>query len=216
MTTREDSRKPLRLRERAAAMTLAQIDTVLESDAHYAATPTRNYGDADPLVNAAQQVFDCKCGSPACLVLDKPPAKALAGMRNAKVMDDGRTYFVKCTRPECESVGQPSLRDWRAVIDWNFMRGRATLEDVPYFNMRGMSPAQAQKHIEAIRWDLALRLAKADKERAAGLDVGGLYIARLNAWFGWAGVAQQVAKACAQAQSSVEQDAPRERPRMTA
>lgn len=175
------------------ALSIEQIEQILNSPEHYERTPSRNYGERDPLTNAGEYIISCCKPTRAQLITvstkDLPPQwSSRLSMRSSVAQ------VVRCE--ECGRQGTPSLREWRAVIDWCFIRAQAgcgTLEDIPFFNLRGFSSEKARSHIEAIRHDLQLRVELAKKRRDLGVkDVGGRYIAKLDAYVGWCNVALQI------------------------
>jgi hypothetical protein len=186
----------------------AQLRSLVQSDAHYNATATRNYGPLDPLSSeATEYVFACPGdgsgdiegnSSGICqprLVYTLPSHQQVSAVRGHAISLDKPCYFVACAG--CGARGNPSLRNWRAVVDWNFQqasRGRGSLAKIPFFNLAGLAPADAQSHLESIHYDLALRKALAHKDREAGVDVGGAFRARIDAYLGWANVGLRLLK----------------------
>jgi hypothetical protein len=177
---------------RIEALSLAEIENILHSDEHYGATVTRNYGTLDPLEEPARLIFPCHCGSRAQLHFDTPTAEQMRGSRPLPA-GETQAYSVRCG--QCGRAGSPSLRQWRAVVDWNYLNAQAfalPLPAFPFFNLAGLSAAQAQDKLESIRVDLALRRAQAKKQREQGAKVGGRYLAKIDAFLGWANVGLRV------------------------
>ncbi|MBK6616272.1 hypothetical protein [Ottowia sp.] len=178
---------------RIESLTLLEIESILSSDAHYAATQTRNYGERDPLHDPADCLFRCPCGNTPVLNYAAPPPNALRLLSRPLSRGDGNAFYVGC--PACGKVGQPSLRDWRAVIDWNYLTASVqagSLGAVPYFNLAGLTAQQAKDRLNSIKYDLSLRRAQAKMRREQGDDVGGRFLARIDAYLGWANVAIRV------------------------
>lgn len=171
-------------------LTLEEIERILSSDAHYGATQTRNYGERDPLVAPWETLFPCSCGAAPKLNYTVPPPEALKLLSRPIPKGDGQAYFVRCDA--CGNVAQPSLRDWRASIDWNYLRARGqkvSISLVPYFNLAGLTDDEAKSRLNSIKYDLTLRREQAKRRRERGIDVGGKFLAKLDAYLGWANVA---------------------------
>jgi hypothetical protein len=177
------------------ALSLAQLDAILASPEHYAATVTRNYGERDPLERAGELLFRCTCGAQPAVLYDQPSADQLAQMSRPLPPGTRQAYFVACEA--CGHRSPPSLREWRTVVDWNYRqtpRCSPPLADFPFFNLAGLAPEQALARLESIQYDLSLRRAQARKQKLAGRDVGGRYLAKIDAFLGWAHVALKIAR----------------------
>jgi hypothetical protein len=192
------SSAPARIRlDNAAleAMSLAQLDAILSSPEHYAATVTRNYGERDPLERAGDLLFRCHCGTQPRVVYELPTPDQLSQMSRPLPPGAREAYFVVCAG--CGHRGLPSLREWRTVVDWNYRqspRFAPALADFPFFNLAGLSAEDALVRLESIQLDLTLRRAQARKQKQAGRDVGGRYLAKIDAFLGWAHVALKIAR----------------------
>jgi hypothetical protein len=177
------------------AMSLAQLDAILCSPEHYAATVTRNYGERDPLERADELLFRCNCGAQPRVVYEMPTPAQLSQMSRPLPPGAREAYFVVCAG--CGHRGLPSLREWRTVVDWNYRqspRFAPALADFPFFNLAGLSAEDALVRLESIQLDLTLRRAQARKQKQAGRDVGGRYLAKIDAFLGWAHVALKIAR----------------------
>ena len=178
------------------ALSLEQIEEFLSSDEHYAATQTRNYGDRDPLDSPAELLFECLCGAKPMLHEGAPPERALKLLNRPLPSPDGRAFYVEC--PHCQRPGSPSLRAWRAVIDWCYICAasqRNSFAAFPFFNLAGLTMEAALYRLQCIKTDLLLRRAHAQKRRASGIPVGGRFISKIEAYLGWANVALKVVTA---------------------
>lgn len=174
-------------------MSLVELNAKLTSPEHYEATQTRNYGELDPLVGAGRLVFNCVCGGVAELVLEKPTERVQKKSRTIRTDPEGRSFFARCGA--CGRVGSPSIRDWRAVVDWNYENAKSwnrEISEFPFFNLKGMGVVEARDRLESIRYDLTLRRAQAKRRRDAGEDVGGRFVAKLDAYLGWSHVGLRV------------------------
>lgn len=191
------SRRPCRIDGLATdpdEMTLPELQQLLSSDAHYKVTPTRNYGLRDPLDRPEELLFACSCGSQPRVDRGPPPPHAPLKYRPLPAGTETRACHVAC--PGCGKRAAPSLREWRAVVDWNFAHatGKAhSLEAFPYFNLAGLTRQESLQRLNGIKRDLLLRRALARKQREAGIEVGGRFVARLEAYLGWVNVALRVA-----------------------
>lgn len=177
------------------ALTLEELDELLKSEAHYARTETRNYGERDPLDDPGSLVWRCKRECTAELTLDTPSVRQVRMARGGAVRKDTLVQSVKCSA--CGLEGPPSLREWRAVVDWNYLRarvGEGSLEHFPFFNLRGLTPEQRVRRLESVQYDLTLRRALERKRKAAGLEVGGRFLAKIDAYLGWANIALALAR----------------------
>jgi hypothetical protein len=174
-------------------LSLEQIEAILESDEHYRHSPTRNYGLLDPLEGASALLFRCVCGARPAMHHAVPPAAVLRRVKQPLPSADGRAYYVLCGG--CGRAGKPSLREWGAVVDWNYEAAasrRGSLDDFPFFNLAGVPVAERLEYLESIRYDLALRRAQARKRRDRGEDVGRRFMAKIDAYLGWVNVALRV------------------------
>lgn len=170
-------------------LTLADLDRVLTSDEHHRRTPSRNYGDRDPLSVDEPPIIRCEgtC-RPALFLVDASEVREDWVARLA--VKPTVANRVRCDR--CQKAGPASLREWRAVINWNYDRaceGAGRIEDIPFFNLAGMPGPDALVRLKAIRLDLWLRLAQARAGNRVGRPVGGKYLAKIEAYLGWANVA---------------------------
>ena len=81
------------------ALSLRELDDVLASDAHYQATPTRNYGPHDPVADAPRFISACPCGAgPARLVFGFPDALQLAPQGGGPNVLPKRRHFAACQK----------------------------------------------------------------------------------------------------------------------
>jgi len=176
-------------------MSIPDIEAILGSVAHYAATQTRNYGERDPIDRPSELLFRCTCGGKVDVKYEIPPAEAMRLLSRPLNTADGRAFFVKCGG--CGRLGAPSLREWRAVVDWNYMSASSrngSFDGFPFFNLVGMSTEDGVARLKTIKYDLALRRAHAKKRKASGIDVGGRFLAKIDAYLGWAHVGLRVAE----------------------
>lgn len=167
-------------------LSLEAIDALLASDAHYQATPTRNYGPHDPVRDALRFITPCRCGSgPAELVFDFPDAGQLERQGGGPPGEPRRRHFVACRA--CGQRGRSTASDWYAVIEWNreLYDAATPYESFPFFNLAGLDVATAQDRVKAIRHDLELRKAQARLRSAAGIETGRRYRERIEAYLGW-------------------------------
>lgn len=58
----------------------------------------------------------------------------------------------------------------------------------------GLTREQRLEKLEAIRYDLAVRRTLGRKRQALGKDVGKRFLAKIDAYLGWANVALALAK----------------------
>lgn len=176
-------------------MSLVDVQRILGSSAHRTETPTRDYGPCDPLAVVEESIFPCPCGIRPRMVHDSPPEAVRTLSRTVKLTAEGKAWFILC--PHCGRAGPASLRDWRAMLDWNFQQAEGrhgSLEHVPFFGLAGTPANEAAARLRAISWDLALRIREARLRKEAGHDISGRYLVRLEAYRGWAQVALQVLK----------------------
>lgn len=169
---------------------LHELDRILGSDAHHRRTPSRNYGDRDPLSTEGLQAFRCsaECAPSMGTVAEDLSVRAPQGDVAAKVL-----HVVRCEA--CGKAGGPAGREWRALVNWNYERaaeGVGQLDGVKFFNLVGLDAAEALCRVRAIRLDLWLRIAQGRCAIQAGKKVGGKYIAKLEAYLGWVNVAIMV------------------------
>lgn len=177
-------------------LTLEQVEDILASDEHYRESRTRNYGLRDPLDDTRELLFACTCGATPLARQGEPPAKALQRLKQPLPAGESRAYWVEC--PSCARVGKPSLREWRAVVDWNYEVAparRGSLDGFVFFNLAGVPAAERVAYLESIRYDLALRRAQARRKRERGIDVGRRFVAKIDAYLGWVNVALRVLRA---------------------
>lgn len=176
------------------SLTLQQLQHLLSSDEHYSATQTRNYGLVDPLGSQVEMLFPCTCGARPRVARGAPPIEARVQYRPLPPGSEARAYHVACGA--CGKAAQPSLREWRAVIDWNFLHAASqagSLERFPFFNVTGLVQGEAVKRLNSIKRDLLLRRALARKQRDQGMEVGGRFLAKIEAYIGWVNVALKIA-----------------------
>lgn len=176
---------------------LLSVQDELGSDEHYASTPTRNYGDLDPVIDAYRFVNKCGCGSAsAVLRFGVPTRDQLPGIQNgthdAYVAEP--RHYVMCV---CGCRGRAARAQWQAVLEWNKSpqcTPRPNLQSFPFFNLAGLSEDDAKARLVAIRHDLELRKAEAKRKRQARMPVGKGYLERIEAYLGWAIYALSVLK----------------------
>lgn len=174
-------------------MSIEQLEAILQSDQHYQATPSRNYGERDPLEATSDLMLACTCGAPL-VMLEGRTIQATVRHQPLPRDRESSAYQAICAR--CGRADAPSLRHWRAVVDWNFRSAkmfRAPLAEFPFFNLAGLSDDQCVERLNCIKYDLMLRRALAKRQREAGKDVGGRFLARLDAYLGWINVGLRVA-----------------------
>lgn len=172
-------------------LSLEQIEAILASDAHYNASATRNYGLRDPLDESTELLFRCTCGTAAHARQGEAPPRALQRLKQP--LPEGTAHWVEC--PSCGRVGKPSLRQWRAVVDWNYEAAssrHSSLDGFPFFNLAGVPGDEVESYLESIRYDLTLRRAQARKRRERGIEVGRRFLAKIDAYLGWVNVALRV------------------------
>lgn len=172
-----------------------QLQTILHSAEHHARTVSRDYGPRDPLNRPELLIYRCdqKCG--ARLVYDTPTPQQLAISGGEKLQQAQAANSVRCDA--CGKDGPPSLRDWRAVVDWNFLHareGRGSLDGFPFFQLDGLVLEEAIAKLESIRYDLTVRRTLERKKKKSGAAVGGRYLAKIEAYLGWASVGLAYAK----------------------
>ncbi len=171
------------------ALSVEALQALLRSPQHYAAT-TRNYGDRDPLVEPGRLVWRCDADCPASLRYDTLDEELLSLARGTAIRQGTAANFVKCD--QCQRVGPPSLREWRAVVDWNYLRAKEGLGDVahfPFFLLDGLTREEQIAKLESIRYDLTVRRTLERKRKEAGAEVGKRFMAKIEAYLGWASVA---------------------------
>ena len=176
------------------AFSLEELQRLLSSDGHYSATPTRNYGLIDPLERPSGLLFLCSCGERPRVERGTPPPKARVQYRPLPAGSESRAYHVACS--SCGKAAQPSLREWRAVVDWNYTHADSrggSLAQFPFFNLAGLSRTEAVERLNSIKRDLLLRRALARKQREHGIEVGGRFTAKIEAYLGWVNVALRIA-----------------------
>lgn len=177
------------VRREIDALTLEELDCVLASDAHHHRTPSRNYGEMDPLSTVGVQMVRCsaRCDPVLGTVVQD------SVLANGQAADEDSRRLLSVVRCDvCGRAGGPSAREWRAVVNWNYERaseGLAKIEDVNFFNLVGLTDVEAMRKVRAIRLDLWLRIAQGRCAIQAGRKVGGKYIAKLEAYLGWVNVA---------------------------
>lgn len=177
-------------------LSLGELDDVLASDEHFQATPTRNYGPHDPVLDAVKFICVCSCGAGSgWLVFDYPSAEQMARQGGGLPGEPKRRHFVECRA--CLRRGRSTVHDWSAVIEWNREHYDATFpfERFPFFDLDGLDVGAAQAEIKAIRRDLELRKAQAKRQSADGIETGKRYRERLEAYLGWAIAAASLLKA---------------------
>ncbi len=176
-------------------LSITELQALLASPQHYAHTATRNYGEDDPVREPGRLVYRCKSECPASLKYDHPSAAQLKMSKGVALQAAGAANFVSCVA--CGREGPPSLREWRAVVDWNYVNareGRGDLDNFPFFNLAGLPAAEKLERLESIRYDLFVRRTLERKRKEAGEDVGGRFLAKLDAYRGWANVALALVK----------------------
>lgn len=180
-------------------VSLQELDDILSSDEHCDATPTRNYGPNDPVLDVEEFICACSCGAlSGFLAFEFLDAVQLL-RRTASPREPQRRHFVVCKN--CGKRGLPTVHDWAAVIEWNRERYDATfpIERFPFFLLAGMELKEARAKVLAIRSDLELRVAQAKRQIQDGIRTGRAYMERLEAYLGWAIAASGLLKAHARA-----------------
>lgn len=178
-----------------ARMTLAEVDAYLASDAHYNATPSRNYGPHHPVKDALGFIWRCRCGSQTSLAFDVVAEKP-ARRADAVPPEQGRRlHYVLCDG--CGRKGQPGILPWQAVVEWNRSNPDTamSIREFPFFLLAGLSLEEASAKLAGIRTDLELRRTQAKLRSRAGIETGRSYRERLDAYLRWAIVAQALAAA---------------------
>lgn len=197
---------PTTLAKPPSALTLSELDDLLASDAHYRATPTRNYGVHDPVADAPNFICGCRCGAgPGTLVFDFPNADQLARQGGGPQGEPRRRHFVECRH--CGQRGRSTVQEWTAVVEWNreLYDENMPLERFPFFNLSGLALDVAQERVKAIRHDLELRKAQARRQSEAGIETGRRYRERIEAYLGWTIAATSLLKAHARARKAAMQ-----------
>jgi hypothetical protein len=176
-------------------MSLRELDALIGSDAHYGQTATRHYGPHDPVQDAPRFIWPCRCGAAAALCLDFPDAAQRAAQGGGPAGPPQRAYFVHCTA--CGERGRSSARAWAAVVEWNRanVAVRSRLEDFGFFQLAGLTPDAAKTKLAGIRADLEARAAQNRARSRARIETGRAYAQRIEAYRGWAIVAQALLKA---------------------
>lgn len=176
-------------------LSLEEIEETLRSDEHYLATPTRNYGERDPVRDAPALTFPCSCGHPQPRpVFDFPDAEQLRRQGGGPPGPPRRRHFVRCEA--CGKRGRSTAQAWAAVIEWNreHVSPDLPVSAFPFFQLAGKSLDEAREKIGAIRRDLELRRAEARRRSAEGIETGRAYRARIDAYLGWAICASSLIK----------------------
>jgi len=186
-------------------LSLRELDDVLSSDEHFQATPTRNYGPHDPVLDAVEFICACPCGAgPGHLVFDYPSTEQLVRQGGGLPGEPKRRHFVECHA--CRQRGRSTVHDWAAVIEWNreHYDARFPVERFPFFDLGGLGVVAAQAEINAIRRDLELRKSQAKRRSAEGIETGKRYRERLEAYLGWAIAAASLLKAHARVKAGID------------
>lgn len=159
------------------AKKLYGIQREILSDEHYERTPTRHYGQFDPLAQTVEHINRCAaCGAFARLTRNE------------------RRYQVKCVR--CTGSGPVARKPWQAIVDWNKspLSTNPSYRTLPLFGLASLAPAEAKERLIGIRRDLELRTKEAGLERNLGKGVGENYLQRLKALLAWCIYAQGLVK----------------------
>lgn len=161
----------------------AVILSTLNSEEHYAATPTIAYGSANPFF---VQLVPCICGC-------QPEAVSFGDMPRV-------VWKIKCN---CNEQTRQFQHKWQASLDWNFRHVRhIALQDIPFFDIPSKYE-EAVNYLTAIRnnLDLRIRLALLEtylvrNDPACTLKQlpGTAYRKRLQAYKEWARLALKVVK----------------------
>ena len=161
---------------------LERLQRELDSIQHYARTPTRHYGEHDPMQVPTVACEDCG---------------ATPRMRKAA----GKTLRWVVTCPDCQKTGgPPQKRPWQAALAWNRINLRnGDYRELPLFGLARLTPAEAHQRLLGIRKDLELRKKRVGvKRRIAQLrgerPPGKTYQQRLDAYLQWAILAQSLVK----------------------
>lgn len=158
--------------------------------------PTRNYGDLDPVRDAADLVNKCSCGSAAvCVRYGMPTRDQMPGLTTQGSYSAEPRYYVLCS--DCGNRGRATRVQWQAVLEWNKSPQCSPLpdlQDFPFFGLAGLDGDVARAHVNAIMQDLELRKGEAKKKRQARMPVGAAYLERLEAYLGWSVYALSVLK----------------------
>lgn len=137
-----------------------------------------DFGPADPL--EARWIAHCaRCAGPARL------QSASSGATRASWV---------CGCPTCGESAHAADTPYEAVFAWNRSASaeRPSYEDLPFFNLQGLSEDQARRKVGLIRQHLQYRLAVASEERRSGRPVGYKYFHRLRAYVQWAMYAESI------------------------
>jgi len=166
---------------------LSEAQAILSSDEHYQATPSRNYGDLDPLDSLAEGMQPCcACGKKPELKLEIPKASQLTGVP-PNYVPRSRRWFASCV---CGIVG-PALKEKHLACGaWNRSGLAIPLawKDFPFMGVVNLAPDVAKQRLSAIKDDLDLRLQEAYLRLRVGDDnpPGPRFVASLSAYREWA------------------------------
>lgn len=157
----------------------------LNSEQHYAETPTLAYGDHEPFM-----VFLATCDT--CL-------------KNGQLIElsgfGARSRWQVICRGCSKTGGEPTRNPWTASLMWNGVNLKTQrYVDLPLFGLAGLNPHQAHDRIKQIRSNLELRISLSDVETQlfkAGISTrkpGTAYGIKLDAYLKWAMLAHRLIK----------------------
>ena len=154
---------------------LDRVTDVLASADHYAATPSRNYGEFDPVRDARQFIAPCdRCGTAP--VFDCVRRQTETSLRPVML------WTLRC--PSCGRRGQ----QYKSITNWNRKVYTAALDwrTFPFFLLASCADvAAAQTKIKAMQADLLLRKKQCDLRLQLGHEVGREFRERIDAYVNW-------------------------------
>lgn len=179
---------------------LAQLQEERHSDEHYDATPTRYYGEFDPVAETKSHINRCaQCESSAVAIQhDYPRIDQVPGAQNTGTINPytpKKAHFVECTG--CNARGLAATTAWQAVIVWNKSRHSIypSYRELPLFGLQSLDVPAAKERLVGIRRDLELRSKEAGLRRALGkTHQNQNHIERMKAYLAWCIYAQGVVK----------------------
>lgn len=164
----------------------------LQSDEHAANTLNRDYGPHHPITDAPRFIWRCQCRAEPRLEFDFPTAEQIGTQGGGRPGEPRRRHFLMC--PACGRRGRSATQAWSAIIEWNRVNvdGSCELGAFPFFLLAGLSTEEAQVRLDAIRSDLETHLAQDRQRGANGIETGRLLSKHIDAYLGWAIVAQSL------------------------
>lgn len=158
------------------AIGLREVNRIIAAERDRGTFVPSDFGPLDPVIDARKLLPRCACGSEARMALIR--TNAVDGSLR-------RRHQVQC--PGCGRTSGATTHEWAAVVDWCRMvySGSHAIESFPFFNLTGLSLAEAGERVSLIRRELELRKQQAKKQRASGVPTGRAYAERIEAYLGW-------------------------------